>query len=693
MHLAARIALFCAVASSVPAVADEGMWTFDHFPKEAVKERYGVDLSDQWLKHVQRSTTRHESGCSGSFISGDGLVMTNHHCVVECLSDLSSPQQDYVENGYAATTRSEERKCPTEMLSVLMEIEDVTAKVNAATSGLDDAQANVKRKQTLSKLEAACTDAAKNNRQTGPLACESVTLYQGGQYQLYKYKRYDDVRIVFAPHNDIAAFGGDPDNFNFPRWCLDLGMLRVYENGKPAKTPDHLGWRTEGAKVDEPIFVSGHPGTTNRLMTTAQLKFQRDVQFPTTIRRYSELRGRLIQWGKTGEEPLRITQDSLLHIENSLKVYNGLEAALLDDALFERKAKEEQVLREYAVAHPTPSSQIASAWDDVSAAQTRYRDIYARHLFLETAAGFNSSLFTYARQLVRGAAERSKPNEQRLREYADSNLPKIAAGLLGAAPIYPDFEQLKLSYSLDKLREWLGPDDPVVWQLMKSESPDSLAAKAVTGSKLADPALRKQLWDGGSAAVDASQDPMILLAKSVDEQSRSIRKVYEDEVQARVSSGQERIAKARFAALGTGTYPDATFTLRLSYGAVQSWKEAGEHVPEFTRLGRLYERTTGKTPFRLPNVWLDAKTRLDPETPFNFVSTNDIVGGNSGSPVIDAQARVVGLAFDGNIHSLAGNYWYDSRENRMIAVHPQIIITALKDVYGMQGLVSEILKP
>jgi hypothetical protein len=685
-----RFALVLLAMIAGPAVADEGMWTFQNFPKATVEQKYGVAIDDDWLARVQRSVTRHESGCTGSFVSADGLVLTNHHCVIGCLSQLSSESNDRVANGFNPGSRSGELKCPTEILSVLVEVEDITPQVNAATAGLTDAKANEARKQELSRLEASCTQRSKGNRGSGPLACESVSLYQGGQYFLYKYKRYDDVRIAFAPHSAIAAFGGDPDNFNFPRWALDFGLMRVYENGKPARTPDYLSWRLEGPRAGELVFVPGHPGTTNRLLTVEQLKFQRDTQFPAYLGRNSELRGRQIQWGKSSEERSRIAQEPLLHLENSLKVYRGLQQALLDDRLFAAKTATEQRLRDFVLARSDLTSQVGSAWDDIATAQERYRQIYDRYLYVEGAAGFNSKLFGYARQLVRGAAERNKANESRLREYAESNLPKIMASLLSQTPAYPEYEKVTLSFSLDKMREYLGSDAPVVRQLLSQDSPDTLAAKLIDGTKLADVGVRKQLWEGGTAAVEASSDPMIKLAREIDAEARQVRKIYEDEVQAPVASGQERIARARFEALGTETYPDATFTLRVSYGAVEGWIEKGEDIAPFTSLQRLYERATGQAPFALPQVWLDARGKLDLSTPFNYVTTNDIVGGNSGSPVIDAQGRLVGLAFDGNIHSLAGNYWYDPQMNRAVAVHPAIILVALRDVYSAKGLVAEI---
>jgi hypothetical protein len=684
-----RFALLLAGCASA-AVADEGMWTFDNFPEATVKQQYGVDIGDAWLGRLQRSIARLEGGCTGSFVSPEGLVLTNHHCAMDCLGDLSSAGDNVVENGFNSGSRAGERKCPSGIVSVLQGIEDISARVNAATAGLADAKANEVRKQTLSRLESECTASSSKSR-GGALACESVSLYQGGQYFLYKYKRYDDVRLVFAPEQAIAAFGGDPDNFNFPRWCLDFSLMRVYENGKPARTPDHLRWRVEGPRAGEPVFLAGHPGSTARLLTSEQLKFQRSVSQPAFIARNSELRGRLIEWGKTGDEPQRLVQENLLGLENALKVYRGLQSALLDDALMQQKMKQEGDLRSQVAADAKLAQQTGAAWDDIAKAQARYRQIYDRYAYLEGATGFNTKLFGYARQLVRGAAERSKPNEQRLREYADSNLPKLSAGLLAAVPVYPQFEQLTFSFSLDKMREALGPDDEVVRRLLSKESPDSLAAQLIRETKLADPAVRKALWEGGAAAVEASSDPMIALARAIDPDARAVRKVYEDEVQAPVATAQEKIAKARFVVLGTKVYPDATFTLRLSYGDVRGWEEKGKEVEPFTKLSRLYERTTGKDPFRLPQRWLDARDRLDPNLPFDYVTTHDIVGGNSGSPVVDAQGRLVGLAFDGNIHSIAGSYWYDERMNRAVAVHPAIIVAALREVYGAKALAAELL--
>jgi hypothetical protein len=685
-----RCYLLLLLGVAAAAVADEGMWTFDNFPQAVVKQKYGVDIDAAWLGRVQRSIARLEGGCTGSFASPDGLVLTNHHCAMPCISSLSSATDNFVDQGFNSGSRAGERQCPGGLVSVLIGTEDITAKVNAATDGMPDAQANTVRKQTLSRLESECAARAGKGKPSA-FACESVTLYQGGQYFLYTYKRYDDVRLVFAPEAAMAQFGGDPDNFNFPRWCLDFSLMRIYENGKPVRTPDYLRWRPEGPKAGDPVFVAGHPGSTSRLLTVDQLKFQRGVAFPPYIARNSELCGRMIEWGTTGAEPQRIVDESLRGLENALKVYRGLQAALLDDRLLESKAAAERELRARLGSDQQLAQLAGTAWDDIAKAQLRYRDIYDRVQYLENGIGFNSKLFNYARLLVRGAAERPKPNEQRLREYADSNLPKVSAGVLAATPIYPEFETLTFGFSLDKLRETLGPDDDIVHRVLGKESPDSLASRLIKTTKLDDPAVRKALWEGGAAAVDASQDPMIVLARTIDPDARAVRKIYEDEVQAQIAANQAKIAKVRFAVLGTKVYPDATFTLRLSYGDVRGWVEKGQQVEPFTKLGRLYERATGEDPFRVTQRWLDARSKLDPNMPFDFATTNDIVGGNSGSPVIDGQGRLVGLAFDGNIHSIAGSYWYDESMNRAVAVHPGIILTALRQVYGAQAIASEIV--
>jgi hypothetical protein len=679
--------LVLAAAATLPclALADEGMWTFDNPPAASIESRYGVELTRDWLDRVRGATLRLESGCTASFVSPTGLILTNHHCAEDCIAENSSAENDRLGKGFLAGTPGEELRCQGEAASVLVRTEDVTAQVLEATEGLEAAKAVEARRAELTRLEQACEEASAADRKTGPLKCEAVTLYQGGQYWLHVYKRYDDVRLVFAPEKDIAAFGGDVDNFQFPRWSLDMTMLRAYEDGKPAQTPNRLRFEWQGAAKGEPVFVSGHPGTTQRLMTRAELDAQRDVMLPFWLLRFSELRGRMIQFGKGSEESERRATAYLNNIENSLKVRRKQQDALNEDALFERKAAEEKALA--AALAGTPD---ADAYARIETAQQVYRDIHVRHTFLEGGGGFNSELFSYARTLVRAAAERAKPNAERLRPYTDARLPAIERALRAETPYYADLDQVRLSFSLERMREWLGPDDPLLRQVFGRESPDSLAAKLIGGSKLADPAVRMALYAGGQAAIDASDDPMIRLALAVDPDSAALRKRMEDEVEGPTRQAQEAIAAARFRTLGTTVYPDATFTLRLSYGAVEGWIEQGNPVEPFTTLERAFERATGRPPFRMPESWLDKAHALPMDTPFNFVSTLDTTGGNSGSPIVNARGDVVGLVFDGNIHSIAGGFGYDASKNRTIGVDVRIMRLALEQVYGAGSLLAEM---
>jgi nicotinamide mononucleotide adenylyltransferase len=677
--------LVLAFAASLPAIADEGMWTFDNFPAGAVKQTYGVEVTSAWLDHVRLSTIR-LTNCTASFVSPEGLILTNHHCVESCLAELSTKDKSLVELGYAAADRAHEQRCSMQLADVLVGMENVTNTVSKAVAGLDDTAANTARKRTLTTLEQSCEQASAKSK-AGKLKCQAVTLYQGGEYFLYKYKRYDDVRLVFAPEADIAAFGGDPDNFQFPRWSLDFSILRAYENGRPAKTPNFLQIDFAGPRAGELVFVSGHPGTTSRLKTKAQLEFDRDLPLPTVLLRAAELRGRYIQFGEMNPADARIVVAPLNGIENAIKVRRKLLDALHDDALMARKVDEENKLR--AIAHFSG----ADPWHEIKAATDRERAIYLHYSFLENGAGFNSVLFHDARLLVRGAEERAKPNSERLREYTDAALPRIQQQLFAQVPVYTELEAMTLSFSLERMREWLGPDDPVVRKLLSRESPDALAARLIAETKLDDAAVRKQLWQGGEAAVAASRDPMIELARNIDGDARAVRKKYEDEVEAPIASASERIAAERFKAYGTNVYPDATFTLRLNYGTVQGWVENGTPVEPFTYLGRAFERATGASPFKIPDSWLKVKDQLDMGTPFCISTTSDIVGGNSGSPLIDADGRIVGLMFDGNIHSIAGDYWFDPTKNRAIALHPAIIREALDKVYGAKSLLAELGAP
>jgi hypothetical protein len=685
--------LFMILATlTTAASADEGMWTFQGFPSAAVRQKYGADITPAWLTSVRTSVVR-LSNCTASFVSPDGLILTNHHCAEACLAEHSTKSESLMERGFLADQRSKELRCGTQVADVLLEMEDVTAKVLAATRGLADKAANDTRKRTLTQLEQGCEDQSRRDAKTGPLKCESVNLYNGGQYYLYKYKRYDDVRLVFAPEQDIAAFGGDPDNFQFPRWDLDMSVLRAYEADKPAHTASHLSFDFTGPAEGQLVFVPGHPGTTDRLLTVSQLLTQRDVDLPTWLLRAAELRGRYIEFGKSSPEANRIVQEPLNSLENGIKVRRKLLDALHDDRQLDRKSKEEAELKRRVAADPQLARSFGDPWRDIEQAQRVQRQIELPYTFIEAGAGFNSRLFRYARALVRAAAERAKPNEDRLREYTDAALPRLKQQLDANVPVYPELEVLTFSFGLERMREWLGPDDPLVRRILSHDSPDSLAKRLVKGTRLGDPAVRMKLWEGGAQAIEASKDPMIEFARLVDPDARAIRRREEDEVEAPVQAASEKIARARFAVLGTSVYPDANFTLRLNYGTVRGWNENGKPVEPFTQLHGLFDRATGEVPFRIPQSWLTVKDQLDVHTRFNLSTDNDIVGGNSGSPLIDAKGHIVGLMFDGNIHSIAGSYWFDTEMNRAVAVHPAIILEALRKVYHADAMLKELGAP
>jgi len=677
-----------AAAVRVTGARDEGMWTFDNVPREAIAKKYGVQLTDDWLARYQKAVVRLESGCTGTFVSSNGLVLTNHHCAASCLAENSSAKRDLVAGGFQGTAAEPELRCQGEQVSVLVETQNVTADVSKALAGAAAADVARTQNQMLTKLEEQCEAAAKKSGT--PLKCEAVTLYQGGQQWLYKYKRYDDVRLAFAPEASVAAFGGDPDNFQFPRWCLDMSLLRVYENGKPASPPSHLTFNWTGAKEGEPVFVAGHPGTTERLLTAAELRTQRDLQLPFWLLRYSELRGRLIQFSKTSAEAARSAKDYLDTIENSHKVRRMELNTLLRDPVIEQRTEEERKLREAIDANAELKARAGSAFDDIARAEVRYREILIPYTWIEGGGGFNSDLFGFARALVRVADERAKPNADRLREFTDGALPALKQQLAADSPVYPAVEQVRLSFALERMREYLGPDHPIIKQALGTASPDQRAKELISGSTLGDAKVRLSLFEGGQTAITASKDPMIALARAIDGEARRLREIYEKEVQGTIQRAQQSIADARFKVYGTSIYPDATFTLRLSYGAVQGWTEDGRRVEPFTRIARMFERTTGVAPFALPKRWIDAKPKLDPNTFVNFSTTHDIVGGNSGSSMVNAKGEIVGLIFDGNIHSISGSYWYDTEKNRAVAVHPAYIRTALERVYQAKGIASEL---
>lgn len=677
-----RLSLSTGLAACVAAGivnADEGMWTVDNFPREAMMSAYGSAPDPGTLASVQQAVVRLEGGCTGSFVSENGLILTNHHCVQACIANNSSAERNLLRNGYLARSQAEELSCGAEQVSVLVSTEDITGQVTTATAGKKPAEANEIRQSTLTELEETCSA-------NSGLICEAVDLYNGGQYVLHRYRRFSDVRLVFAPESAIAAFGGDPDNFNFPRWCLDMALLRAYDGGTPAETAASLKIRAEGPRPNEPVLTAGHPGSTERLLTVAQLQFLRDEVFPEWLIRRSELRGRLIQFGKENEENYRITRSPLASLENGIKVRRNELAALLDERIMATKISNERQLRRAIRG----DEELSSGWNDVETALNRYRDFYPEYLFSERGAAFDGAIVSYARALLRGAEERRKDSAKRLREYRDTALPQLEQRLLAARPFYPALETLRLSFSLEKMVEGLGPDHEFVKLALQDQDPDVVATALVAGTRLGDADFRRQLWESDAKTVRNSDDPAIVLARRIDEYARNLRRRYEDEVEGLEQRGNERVAAARFRALGTDTYPDGTFTLRLSFGNVTGWQERSGMVEPFTRLDELYPRVTGSAPFALPDSWANANRQIDGDTAFNLVSTNDITGGNSGSPLIDVNGAIVGLIFDGNIHSIAGAYLYDQQKNRSVSVHPAIMVAALERIYGAEELLQEL---
>ena len=682
----ARLAGSTALALLVSAPfahADEGMWTFDNFPSAQVKAKYGVTIDQAWLDHVRGAAVRLSSGCSASTVSGSGLVLTNNHCVVGCAQNLSSADHDYYTDGYTANGLSEERKCAGMNAEILTSISDVTGKVTAAGSGMSGSDLIKARNAAITQIEqAGCGDDET-------VRCQVVNLYHGGQYKLYKYRRYSDVRLVFSPGITAAFFGGDPDNFNFPRYDLDAAFVRLYENGKPVATPDHLTWNASAPKAGEPVFVAGNPGSTDRQLTVSQLETQRDLTLPITALQLSELRGRMIRFSEESAEHKRIAQDLLFGLQNSYKVYYGRLFALKNQSFMDAKRADQAALQaKVAKLGDKLPADFGTPWKTIQKAQGSIEAMYLPYRFVE-GGPIGSDLFGYARELVRAAAEREKPSADRLPGYADADLPRLEKSLFDPVPVHADLEEELLDFWLSKAREYLTADSPETKLLLGKESPESLAAK-LSQSKLGDPAVRKALWDGGMAAIRASDDPMIQYALRIDPEARKLRSAWEEQVSGPLTTASENIAKARFLALGDSIYPDATFTLRLSYGKIAGWNYRGEEVPPFTHFAGLYERATGHDPYKLDPRWEKAKDSLNLSTIFDISTTNDIIGGNSGSPLINAKGEVIGAVFDGNIHSLGGNYGYDPALNRTVAVSAAAVDEALRKVYHADAIADEL---
>jgi hypothetical protein len=684
-----RFVLFVCVLAAVPLAlkADEGFWPINRLPKAAIKAAYGVDVDESWLQRVQHASVRFPGG-SGAFVSARGLVLTNHHVAMEVLQALSTLTQDYVKSGFLARTHAEELRVPDLELAVLDRIEDVTSRVDAAvTPAMSASEQLAARRAAIASIESAAEE------KTG-LHSEMVTLYHGAQYHLYLYKTFTDIRLVFAPEFGAAFFGGDPDNFNYPRYALDMTVFRVYERGQPLVTTHYLPWSRSGAQVGAPVFTSGHPGATQRLNTVAHLEVLREHSIPLALELYGRLRDALDGYRQRGAEQERQAGDLFLGLENSLKSWRGQLAGLRDPWLLETKRRAEIALREAVTTNASHRTRFGDAWDNVAAARRALVSYNLERLMFEGGLAFFSDSFNYARTLVRWADESGKPNGERLPEYIDARRSQIERHLRSETPVYSALEKVRLAAALTLMREKLGAGHPLVGRILGGHSPESRAAALVDNTRLGNAAFRQELLAGGAAAVKASSDPMIELARLVDPRARELRRKYDNEVLAVERDAYAKIAQAVFATEGERAYPDATRTLRLSYGTVQGYEEDGQPVAPFTELGGLYARADQnghQPPYALPPGWMNAKSRLDLTTPLNFVTTNDIVGGNSGSPVINARGELVGLIFDGNRHSLPGYFVYDGRANRAIAVDARGMLEALRKVYGAAALVDEIL--
>src|SRR5690606_10439279 len=658
--------------SAVPtaAVADEGMWTFDNFPIQTVNQTYGTRIDQAWLDRLRLASVRIQ-GCSASFVSPEGLILTNWHCVVGCAQELSDAQRDYVKNGFTAGNREEEVRCPGQTAEVLTEITDVTDQVRAAGEGLEGAAFNAARQAAVTRIQnEACADDPK-------FSCQVISLYRGGQYSLHKFRKYDDVRLVFAPENQAAFFGGDPDNFNFPRYALDAGFLRAYEDGKPAVTPTFLKWNAEAPKEGEVTFVSGNPGSTSRLMTMSQLERLRDQQIPVTLIQNSELRGRLLEYSMTGEEAKRVSFDPIFGLENSFKVYYGQQGALTDPDFMATKREAEAELRARVAADPNLKQQIGDPWAELEAVQDTARDLYLPYRQLEQAAGGGSTLYQMARAIVR-AAGADEARRTRLAEMVGEE-----------TPITPEMEELRLRYWLSKTREYLTVDHPQVKGLLGRESPEALAERLIDGTRMADAGFRRQAA-GMTLEQMTAADPLLAFVAANDAAAQAIGARWAAEVNAPTARAAEQVAQARFAVYGTDQYPDAAFSLRLSYGQVKGWTHRGVTAPPFTYLGGLYERATGSEPFNLAQGFADNEARVNKTVVYDFSSTNDIIGGNSGSPVVNAAGEVIGTAFDGNIHALGGAFGYDPELNRTVSVSTAAVTEALRNVYPNPRILAEL---
>ncbi len=669
---------------SFPVLGDEGMWTFDNPPVKQVQEKYGFVITRQWLDHVRLASVRFNDGGSGSFVSSKGLILTNHHVALGQLQKVSTPQKNYVNDGFYARSAAEEMKCPDLELNVLISMEDVTRRVQGSVKqGMSDDAAFQARKAEIAKIE-------KESLESTGLRSDVVTLYAGGEYWLYRYKKYTDVRLVFAPEQKIAFFGGDPDNFTYPRFDLDMALFRAYEGGKPVESKEFLKWNPAGAQAGDLVFVSGNPGSTDRMSTMSQIEVERDYTLPTNIQLIRRRLEVLRRYASGGAEQMREAANQIFGLENSLKAFLGEYNGLLDKALIAKKQKEETDFRARIAGNPDLKAKYGAAWDEIARAEQKELSRYKETRFRSLRGSRIASL---ALTIVQYVAEIKKPDGERLTGFHDSELDSLRFRLLSPAPVYPQMEEKLLEDSLQESLDQLGSRDAFVEAALKGRTPAEVAGEAIAGTKLGDPAYRKSLMDGGQSAIDASNDPAILLARRVDPLVRELRKWLEDNVESVLMAAGEKIGQARFAAYGRSEYPDATFTLRLSYGSIKGYPMNGTEAPPKTTFYGLYDRSLsfdGRPPFDLPPRYSERREKLDLSKPLNFVNTCDIIGGNSGSPVINKNGEIVGLIFDGNIESLVGDYVYNEADNRAVAVDTAAMTEALRKLYDADSLANEL---
>lgn len=672
------------LSATATSRADDGMWLVNNPPSAQLKERYGFEPSAAWLDHVQKSSVRFNNGGSASFASADGLIVTNHHVGADAIYKLSTKERDLLKQGFLANSRAEEMKCVDLELNVLMSIEDVTARINAGV------KPEMAAGEALIARNTAKAGVEKESLEATGLRSDVVTLYQGAQFHLYRYKVYTDVRLVFAPEEQAAFFGGDPDNFEYPRYCLDVAIFRAYENGEPARVAHYLKWNPAGTKEGDLVFLTGHPGATQRLITLAELEYARDVQVPAALRWLKSREVLLNSFAKASPENARRAQDEIRGIENSRKVWDGRIAGLLDPALFAQKQAEEDALKRFA--HDQPELDAANAWDRIAEAQAIIARNAVRAGFLESH-NFNSDLFSLARRLARVSAERGKPNGERLAEYRESAKKTFELALFSGKPIYRDLEQVKLQHFLTLLAVELGVNDPAVQIALGGKAPSVRAAELVQGTKVDDVAVRRALYEMDESALAASDDAMVQFARALDSLARDARRTNEQQAEVK-SQAHARIAKVRYAKDGDRTSPDATFTLRLSYGAVKGVDLPGVPVPAYTEIGGKFTRAAERnfvSPYDIPQSWMVAKDKLDLTVPYNFISTCYSIGGNSGSPVVNRAGEFIGIIFDGNIHTLVWNYAFTDTQARSVSTDVRAIIETMRKVYGADALVTELL--